>query len=622
VNHRPAKRILLIGWDAADWKLLNPLLDAGELPALNQIVEQGVAGELLACPPLDTASLWTSLATGKRPWQHGVHHSRALDAQNNRLLPVSRQPRRVRALWEMLAEKNLRSLIIGWPATQDSETSLAQIVSDRFSEPTAPPGVKPWPPAISGTYAPDALRKNLDALRVSPADIGADVIAQYIPDWQKIDRQTDRRPGQLRVLLAPDFSHFAAARQLMQQTEWDFAAVRFPALGHLAGIFLPFQPPRRPWINEREFALYQHVIRAACCALDRTLAALRRFAGPDTTIILTSPHGTRTPDIPPNGFPQNDEHGWKSAHGLFAASGPGWRRDALLHHATVLDVAPTILALFGLPIGDDMEGRVLLESFQIPLHVQHVSSWDKNDAKKIESAAAGKSLSPIAQKIHYESEWNFAQSALEAGRLNEARSRLENLFRSFPENPEFCHALFQCQLRLNRLDDAQTTLEVLLETVPPGIGALLPQAELALARRELRQARRLAEAARQQQPRHPAALRRLGLLLLRLREWNAVADLSQAALKQDENDPLVWLGLAEASLRLHQTAAAENAARRAIQLKYFLPDAHFILARALVAQNKWPEARAAMAALRELQPENKSAAGYDKLLTRAAKTTA
>ncbi len=611
-------RVLLVGWDAASWNLLNPALDAGELPALNRLVEDGVAGELLACQPLDSAALWTTIATGKRLWQHGISHSREFDAARQQVVPAGRRPRRTRALWEMLAQHGLRSIVVGWPATHGSQSPLAAIVSDRYSEPTAPPGVTPWPPAGPGTYWPLELGKALDALRVNPAGIGADIVAHYIPQWKKIDQKQDRRLGQLRALLTVDLSHFAAARHLLQHSEWDFAAVRFPAAGQLARIFLPFHPPRRPWITERDFEIYHGVMLAEWRACDRMLAALRQVAGPGATVMLVSGHGTRLPDMPPAGFPQNDEHGWKLPHGLLAAAGPALHRDTPLHSAAILDIAPTILTLLGLPLGEDMEGRILVEAFQKFPEIRRIDSWDKDFPPVAEPPGADLAAHPAAQGLRQESEWNVAQSCLEAGRLQEALPHLEILFRSAPERPDFCHALFQCQLALGQLAAAQETLEVLVETVPAGVAALLPQAELALARRDTKKARALVQEIRRLQPAHPLALRRLGSLLVRLREWRIVAEMAKAALVQFESDPIIWLGLAEASLRLQQPAEAEAAARRAIQLKYFLPDAHFILTRALVAQGKWDAARDAMAALSKLQPDNRAAAGYSRLMNRQA----
>jgi tetratricopeptide (TPR) repeat protein len=184
------------------------------------------------------------------------------------------------------------------------------------------------------------------------------------------------------------------------------------------------------------------------------------------------------------------------------------------------------------------------------------------------------------------------------------------LFRGFPERAENGHALFQCQLALGRLAEAEETLEVALEALPAGVISLLPRAELALAKRDFRQARSLVDQARQLNSNHPPALRRLGMLLLRLREWDALAELANRALSLDENDAIAWLGLAEAQLRKGQAQPAAEAARRAIGLRYFLPEAHFVLARSLVAQGQWPEARDAMETLLKLQPNHRTASAY------------
>ena len=67
------RKVLLIGWDAADWKVINPLLDAGKMPNLARLVEQGVIGNLATLQPVLSPMLWTSIATGKRAYKHGIH---------------------------------------------------------------------------------------------------------------------------------------------------------------------------------------------------------------------------------------------------------------------------------------------------------------------------------------------------------------------------------------------------------------------------------------------------------------------------------------------------------------------------------------------------------------------
>lgn len=66
------QRLLLVGWDSGDWKIIHPLLDAGELPGVARLVESGVSGNLATLEPQLSPMLWTSIATGKMSYHHGV----------------------------------------------------------------------------------------------------------------------------------------------------------------------------------------------------------------------------------------------------------------------------------------------------------------------------------------------------------------------------------------------------------------------------------------------------------------------------------------------------------------------------------------------------------------------
>ncbi len=612
-------RLLLVGWDAADWRILHPLIDAGDLPVLRSIVEGGPSGQLLATQPLVPVAQWTSIATGKRPWQHRVCHPIERITDANERVGVTAGPRRSRALWEILAQAGKRSLVVGWPATHGGRTENTVIVSDRYAQPTAGPGIKPWPPAAPGTYWPEGIGARLDSWRVSPEEVQADIVSLCVPEWKKIDQKRDRRLGQLRLFLATDFSHQAAMMTLLADGKWDFAAVRFPALGAISQLFFHYRLPRPDWIPEAEFGVYEHVIRGACRLLDQMLGKLVKIAGGDAGVLVVSANGVgRRASRPPRARAGDDET-WKSPHGIFAARGPGLAEDALIVGATVLDVAPTVLTWFGLPIGDDMEGRVLVEGFVKPPEVRRVATWEPAQAMPYSPPAespGARNHSQAALVLQRESEWNLAQSCLEAARYEEALPVLERLFREFPERPELGHAFFQCQLTVRRLPEAAETLEVVLEGLPAGIWSLLSRAELCHARGDTREARRLVEEAWALQPTDPDAMRRLGMLLLRLRQWDALADLARQALKLDENEPLAWLGLAEAQLRKRLAAEAEEAALRAIGLNYYLADAHFVLARAFISQGKWEQARDTMQTLLQLQPSNQTAAAYAKRMGR------
>ena len=65
-------KILLIGWDAADWKIINKLMDTGQMPAMERLVNEGVMGNIATLDPPFSPMLWTTIATGVRPDKHGI----------------------------------------------------------------------------------------------------------------------------------------------------------------------------------------------------------------------------------------------------------------------------------------------------------------------------------------------------------------------------------------------------------------------------------------------------------------------------------------------------------------------------------------------------------------------
>jgi tetratricopeptide (TPR) repeat protein len=106
------------------------------------------------------------------------------------------------------------------------------------------------------------------------------------------------------------------------------------------------------------------------------------------------------------------------------------------------------------------------------------------------------------------------------------------------------------------------------------------------------------------------------LLLIGLRDWQMLEREAGKLLRVDPRCEMAWIGLAEALLRLGQPERAAAAAMRAIGLDFFLPDAHFILARSLVAQSMWVAALESMERLLGMQPENELARSYVRRLRR------
>jgi len=66
------KKILLIGIDQSIPYLINKFIDEGVLPNIKKLIDTGVYGEAYPCPPCDTPTNWTTIATGAKTAVHGV----------------------------------------------------------------------------------------------------------------------------------------------------------------------------------------------------------------------------------------------------------------------------------------------------------------------------------------------------------------------------------------------------------------------------------------------------------------------------------------------------------------------------------------------------------------------
>jgi len=82
-------RVLVIGWDGADWRILDPMLKAGALPNLAGLIERGGRAVLKSTLPTHSWSAWPSFLTGVDPDDHGVYDILEARGQSGRQYPVS-----------------------------------------------------------------------------------------------------------------------------------------------------------------------------------------------------------------------------------------------------------------------------------------------------------------------------------------------------------------------------------------------------------------------------------------------------------------------------------------------------------------------------------------------------
>lgn len=624
----PRKRLLLIGWDSADWKIIHPLVDAGLMPAMARMLEKGVAGNLTTLEPQLSPMLWTSIATGKHAYHHGVAGFTEVNAAGE-VVPVSAATRQCQALWEMLAQSGLKSHVVSWFATHGEQPNgcLVSNLYNSWKHAEADDAAQ-WPPPPHGTYWPADLGEHLNERRVSPWDIDPDQILRlFVPRAAEIDQKNDPRLWQLTQQLSEAFTVHAATCWLLEnRPDWDFTAVYYRAIDEICHRFMPYHPPRLDMVSEADFDLYQGVVAAAYRLHDLFLVALMRLAGPDTALMLVSDHGFHSDHLRPKFTPRVPAGItiWHRPQGVIAAMGPGFQQDCLIHGARLLDVAPTVLAWFGLPIGEDMEGRVLADAFSTPPALTTVPSWEDPHAaprqvQELPRADQQALLDQFAdlgyiervsedpgqavRETERENKWNLARACIDGGRYAQALPMLEEIHTLRPQRDDYAQLLCICQSRLGLLDEAQVTADGCRTRHGESPAMHLLLANIALERDDASAALEHLAAARTDAPADLQFLVLLSRAQQQARQWDEAATTCQQVLALDPANPYGLLGLARCALRRGQPAAAAEHALAAIGQQFGNPRGHFLLGSALCQLGDWPAAVQALETATRLAPQ-------------------
>jgi tetratricopeptide (TPR) repeat protein len=456
----------------------------------------------------------------------------------------------------------------------------------------------------------------MNDLRVSPHDIDPDsVMRLFVPEAHTIDQNKDRRLWALAEKIAEACSvHNAATHLLATEPDWDFMAVYYRAIDEISHMFMPYHPPRMEGIPEADFELYKQVVTGIYRLHDLFLCRLMQLAGPETAIVLVSDHGFHSDHLRPKFTPRVPAGitVWHRPQGVFIASGPGFKRDELVYGGRLLDVAPTILHWFGLPVGADMEGRVLEEVFGAPRRpVETVPTWETgvglSQERKSLGAGADKALleqfvalgyideipddpGQAAAATNRENDWNIARACMYGTRYAEALPLLENCFHAAPFRTDYAQVLATCQMQLGLLDEADATVAKAAETFGRTEQADLVRASIAIQKEDFHAALEALERVREKNPGEVLLQLMLAQSYLALRRWSDAETAARAVLAADPHNPQAFLVLARCFLRTGRAEEAADAAAECIGLQFGNPQGHFLLGAVLASQERFDEA--------------------------------
>ena len=249
-------KVLIIGLDGADWKVMDPLLEGGELPNLKSLIKEGRRSDLESSIPSMSPVAWTTFATGKNPGKHGVFSF--LRKEGDEFIPLTSEDVKSKSLWDITSRENLSSIVINVPMTYPPHEVKGKMISGYLS-------------IDNTTYTyPESLQKEIENR------------------GYKIEALSDGfEPGKENEFLK-DLNYTVekrteTAKSLLKENNWNLSVVVYTGLDRLQHYFWKY-------MDEKD-SKYENVIPDHYEKLDKEVGELLEIIDNDTKIIVLSDHG-------------------------------------------------------------------------------------------------------------------------------------------------------------------------------------------------------------------------------------------------------------------------------------------------------------------------------------------
>jgi predicted AlkP superfamily phosphohydrolase/phosphomutase len=355
-------RVAIFALDGADWDLLSELADDDHLPNLKALSRGGTTASTQTIEPTVAPLLWTTVATGLTPDRHGV-----LDfIDHGRRVPIQSQSRHAPALWDIAEAFGRHATVVNWWTAWPPTNSAVSV----FDEPVE---------LIDRAVAPASSAAKLQPLIVPVSTVGYPQVRRFLnitaDEYDRaVNKGTAADPVNVfRSVLAKTWSDHRAAIQLYREQSPTLLMMEYDGTDVVNHLFSPYHPPYREGISQEGYRKYWPAVTNYYTEIDRLIGEWMTVLPADTTVIVMSAHGFRwgktRPRQQPNGVAALNDH---RNPGVFIAYGNHVVRSGGIHAFSVFDLAPTVLAILGLPQSGEMPGHAATWAFNGVQPVQTV----------------------------------------------------------------------------------------------------------------------------------------------------------------------------------------------------------------------------------------------------------
>jgi predicted AlkP superfamily phosphohydrolase/phosphomutase len=263
------ERLLIIGWDGADWEVLDDLVRSGTMPNLRAMIDSGARGVLNSTIPTHSWAAWPTFLTGLHPSGHSVYDFIERDpAHSDRRTPASSRSVRAPTFLHRLSDAGYEVRAGNIPMTYPPEPVRGRMIS----------GVV-IPEGAEFVYPPE-WQLELDARASFPVNgLG----------WQRFELRQEALVREAVDLIEARTASF----EVLLQGEWRVATCVYVEPDRLQHPFGAYLLPSHPHHERALGTPIAEGLRRVFRALDEALERLVSVSGPDTTLVLMSDHGFR-----------------------------------------------------------------------------------------------------------------------------------------------------------------------------------------------------------------------------------------------------------------------------------------------------------------------------------------
>ena len=315
------------------------------------------------------------------PIAHGILDFVEKDPKRDILLPITGRSRKVPAVWNLASAFGRTVGVVGWWASWPAEKVRGVVVTDRLYY-TLTQGIS------------EAVFRQDPPEMVFPTERTAEIVALRDravteTDWQAVRYFMDVPEQQyaaaveanlgmedpvdgFRRILASTRTYLGAGLQLASERP-DLLMVYLEGTDTLGHLLAPHMPPPTLDVDAAQSATYVKAVPKYFQIVDRWIGRfLEHYPLSEAAILVVSDHGFKWTEGRPRGLSGTAGPTaplWHESDAAFVVAGRGIERrghvesarDAagVRHPASVYDVAPTVMALLGLPPGAGWRGAVL-----------------------------------------------------------------------------------------------------------------------------------------------------------------------------------------------------------------------------------------------------------------------